>query len=208
MKEPRPNFADLPPGRMLILLKLETGLRLGQTYEALAKRLGISLSASKHWASQFGIRKCDLELETADMRAARHVRWALALSDLGREEEAGAFESEARKLEGLLSRLKKRAAKDPERPDPLAPARALVDAVRASLGPETDTGEAFAALAAYYRELRGLGAIVKPDGQVRWRNGRAPGDVPKTPAWLPCDPWAVTDQDRWDAEVGYALAIL
>lgn len=208
MTEPLPNFADLPTGRMLTLLKLETGLRLGQTYEALAKRLGISLSASKHWASQFGLRKCDLELETAGVRAARHVRWALALSDLGREEEAGAFEAEARKLEGLLSRLKKRAAKDPERTDPLAPARALVDAVRASLGSEADTGEAFAALAAYYRELRGLGAIVKPDGQVKWRKGRLPGGLPKTPAWLPCDPWAVTDHEEWEADVGGALAIL
>ncbi|WP_018147556.1 hypothetical protein [Henriciella marina] len=208
MTEPLPNFANLPTGRMLILLKLETGLRLGQTYEAMAKRLGISLSASKHWASEFGFRQCDLNLETAEMRAARHVRWALALSDLGREEEAGAFEAEARRLEGLLSRLEKRAAKDPERPDPLAPARTFIEKVRASLGPEADAGEAFAALSAYYRALRGFGAILKPDGQVRWRKEIAPGGLPKTPDWLPCNPWEVTDQERWGAEVGRALAIL
>ena len=71
-----PDFSALPVGRMLTILKLERGLRHGETYEVLAKRLRISLSASKVWARELGFRKCDLELETAQTRAARQVRWA------------------------------------------------------------------------------------------------------------------------------------
>ena len=202
-----PDFSALPVGRMLTILKLERGLRHGETYEVLAKRLRISLSASKVWARELGFRKCDLELETAQTRAARQVRWALALLDLGRHEEAGAWEAEARKLEGLLSRLRKRAALDKTRPDPMAPALDLVDRVRASLGEDAEAKDAFCAIAEYYTRLRAAGATLLADGRVEWLNGQQ-GEVPETPAWLPCDPWAVLDEAGWEVEVGRALALL
>lgn len=208
MRKRLPDFGRLPAGRMLTLLKLEVGLRRGDTYEALAKRLGICLSSSKVWAREFGFRKCDLDQETAEEQAARHASWALALSDLGRQDEAAGYEAEARKLEALLSRLSKRAAKDPERPDPLEPALVFVEKVRAALGPETEVDDVFRHIADYYRGLRALGATLLGDGQARWVKGPPKGELPSTPDWLPCDPWAVLDDAEWEAEVGRALALL
>ena len=208
--EPDPDILALPQGRMITVHKLEAGLRKGESFPVAAKKAGISGSLAKTWAGQLNLRKRDLEGETLKARTARHVRWALTLADAGRHEEAAVWEAEARKLELLVGRLDRRAAEDETRPDPMAPAHALLEQVQAALGreEEADVWAAWGAISAYYGALREAGATVRANGQVSWPGGTAPKRVPKCPAWLPCNPWAVEDETLWQEKVGAGLVLL
>ena len=208
MSEPDADILAMPHGRMLTVHKLETGLRRGESFPVAAKKAGISGSLAKTWAARLNIRKRDLDAETPEIRAARHVRWALALADVGRHEEAAVWEAEARKLELLVGRLDRRAAEDETRPDPLGPTHALLARVRAVLGKEADLWAAWRVVSVYYGRLREWGARVRPDGKVDWPDGIIPPHPPKCPPWLPCHPWAVEDEADWQEKVGAGMALL
>jgi hypothetical protein len=208
MSEPVPDFTAIPLGRMITILKIETALRMGDSYPVAAKRMRVSDSSAKTWARLVGIRKCDLGAETPECRAERYASWALRLVELGRHDEAGAYEAEARKLEMLLGRLGKRLEASGDAPDEMAPAKALLARVQESLPAGADVCAAWTAIADYYAKLRGLGAEVAEDGRVSWKVRTRTERVPACPAWLPCEPWGVEDDDLWSAGVGDGLRLL
>lgn len=210
MSEPpfQTDMASVPKGRMMTVRLIETALRAGETYVQAARRAKVSLSTAKQWAAAMKVRKCDLDAETAEDRIARHAAWAVALAQLGRVDEAGAFERDARQLETVVRRLDERIAVAPDVPDPQAPARAFL--ARVSGAPEAgpEAIPAWTAVVAYYRQLQTLGAVILQDGRAIWPEGVPATDVPETPDWLPCAPWAVEDEAMWEAEVGEAFRML
>jgi len=196
------QLSALPPGRMLAVRQVEAALREGRTYAEAARRAKVSEVTAKRWAAAFAIRKSDLEAERAEARLARHTGWAVALAGLGRYEEAGAYEADARKLERLLAQIARRAEAAGDGGDAVYdPARALLGRISADMWTAHET------LAAYYDTLRALGADCRADGRVRWPGG-VPRDVPETPDWLPCVPWAVEDEAAWEAGAGAGIRLL
>ena len=209
MTSPTDAIRDLPPGRMHAVHQLETSLRGGATFAQAAARAKVSLSTAKIWAARFALRKQDLARETPDARLARYVALALALKAEGRIDEAGLYEAGARKLETLLARLDQRLAEAPEaQSDPYAPARAFLARAAECLEGRAGPSGAWAAVAAYYRVLREVGADISREGRVTWPSGQVPDGVPSCPAWLPCDPWAITDEALWEREAGAAIRLL
>ena len=200
-----PDIAAVPKGRMMTVRVIEIALRAGETYVQAARRAKVALSTAKHWAAAMNIRKCDLDGETAEDRIARYAGWAVALAGLGRIDEAGAFERDARQLETVVRHLDARIAQSDEAIDPQAPARAFLGRVAATLGAGADAITAWTEVSAYYRTLRGLGAVVWMDGTVSWPDGVPEEEVPPVPGWLPCAPWAVGDTEDWERTVGAAF---
>lgn len=196
-------MASMPEGRMIKVRAMETALRTGESFARAGAKVRVSATTAKDWAAKLGIQKRHLEAETPDMRLARHAAWALALASLGRMDEAAAWEAETRKLETTTARIANRAAVTLPEADPYGPTKALLAHIAETLGEDTGHDEAWSAVHTYYLALRRLGAEVAADGQVSWPEG-VPDELPETPGWLPCDPWAVEDAAEWHAE-GFKL---
>ncbi|MEQ8556704.1 MAG: hypothetical protein RIB03_00170 [Henriciella sp.] len=207
MTDPLISLLDqMPIGRMLAVRVVETGLRTGLSYDKAAAKARVSKTTAAEWAALLGIRKKDLAAETPEMRRARHASWALALAELGRMDEAAAWETETRRLETTLSRIDRRAAVSDVVGDFYAAPKAFLAKVAGTL----ESGgamDAWAVVFDYFLRLRTLGAALAEDGKATWPEG-VPDEVPPTPPWLPCDPWAVEEEDTWEAEVGAAVRLL
>ena len=197
----------IPEGRMLKVRTIETALRTGLSYAAAASKARVCMSSATGWAALLSIRKRDLAAETPDERRTRHESWALALAELGRMDEAAAWEAEARKLETTFTRIGRRAASVGAENDHYSAARAFLARVAACSAPAADMAAAWGEVFTYYQRLQALGAGVQADGRVTWPEGQPVG-LPATPRWLPCDPWAVEDVPAWDAAVGDAVRML
>ncbi|MEQ9316379.1 MAG: hypothetical protein RLN72_11055 [Henriciella sp.] len=206
MSETISDLSAIPVGRIPKLVALDTALRAGESYEAAAAKLKIALNTAKTWAASAAIRKSDVSGETPEARAARLVGWALQLSALGRFEEAAACETAARRIERLLARLAEReAAAAEEGDDGAVVAGAFLSRVMVAEASE-DVWQAWSAVTLYFAGQRALGAELLPDGRVEW-----PGQAPQealVPGWLPEAPWAVSDVEAWEREVGAALRVL
>jgi len=197
-------MAGMPLGRMLKVRALETALRTGETFERAAACARVSASTAKTWAAWLGIRKGDLLAETPEARLERHGAWALALAGLNRLDEAAAWEGEARKLETALARIGRRAddAAGPRSGE--AAALAFLERVGETLPDGASLMAAWCAAHDYFSLLKSMGASLGSDGRVSWPDGM-PADVPATPGWLACDPWAVEDEEAWKEAVGQAI---
>lgn len=197
-------LAGIPEGRMLRVRILETGLRTGLSYETAAAKARVGKTTATGWAARLGIRKRELAAETPDMRRARHASWALALAELGRMDEAAAWEGETRRLETTLRRIGDRAADTEATSAPPPEDLVFLNRVAGVLGDGAGRIAAWFAMFKYYSTLRELGGCPGADGQVTWPEGLPP-EVPPTPEWLPCDPWAVEDEEVWEREVGAGM---
>lgn len=196
----RADITDMPPGRVLTLLAFHAALSSGLSFAKAAKKARIAESTGKLWAERLRFQRSDLAAETPQMRIERLNGWSLALSGLGRLEEAAACEAEARRVGRMLDRLAALEA-DARQVDDAA---SRVGVFLARVGPDPWTS--WETVMAYFAGLRALGAELAPDGKATWPDGMPDGvDVPD---WLPEAPWSVFDEKGWEEEVGGAIRLL